>query len=272
MKWYPIKAFFSFYRKAETIYNVQSAFLYGLILNVLDNQKEYYIYSHLQSARNKLLKNERELNVTDLGVGSHSISSSKRKIQYIAATSLSEDITCRILFQLVEYFKPKQILELGTSLGLSSMYLASPSKDIRITTIEGDKEIANIAKSLHKEYHFNNITVINGSFKDKLPAILQNIKTIDLVFIDGHHDGSYTLQYFNQILAHCHDHTIIVFDDIYWSPDMTNAWQHIINNPKVTLALDIYRLGIVFLNNDLSKQYFRYIPYLYKPWKIGLFG
>lgn len=271
MKIYPIKSFFNYYRKAQTIYNVQSSFLYSLILNVLDEQKEYYVFSHLEYARKKLLKNETELNVNDLGAGSHVLTSSKRRVSDIAATSLSSENTCRILFQLVEYFKPKQILELGTSLGISSMYLAAPSKNIQVTTIEGDKEIAKIAKNIHKEFHFDSIKVNNGSFKEMLPKILNDLKTIDFVFIDGHHDES-TIEYFKLILSHSHDNTIIVLDDIYWSETMTKVWQTIIDHPRVSLALDIYKIGIVFLNKDLSKQHFRYIPFKFKPWMIGLFG
>ncbi len=272
MKWYQVKSFFTFYRKANTLYNVQSDFLYQLLECGLDLKKEYYIYNKLEDIRAQLLKNNHIIKVKDHGAGSHTLKMTERKISDIASTSLSDTTTCRILFLLVEYFKCKNILELGTSLGLSSLYLSASASDIQVTTIEGDKEISTLAQNIHAQVGAKNIQVIHGTFHEALPNILTHLESIDLAFIDGHHASTPTKTYFESILKNCHEQSIIVFDDIYWSEDMTKAWHEIANHPEVTLALDIYKLGIVFLNKNLSKQYFRYIPHRYKPWKIGLFG
>ena len=272
MKWYQVKSFFTFYRKASTLYNVQSDFLYQLLKNGLDIEKEYYIYGKLEDIRARLLKKDRIIQVRDHGAGSNKLKMAERKLSDIAATSLSDKTTCRILFLLVEYFKCKNVLELGTSLGLSSLYLSAPASDIHVTTIEGDKALSALAQSLHAQAGAGNIQIIHGSFQEALPTALDHIESVDLAFIDGHHASIPTLAYFKTILEKCHEQSIIVFDDIYWSEDMTKAWQKIVAHPEVTLALDLYKLGIVFLNKNLSRQYFRYIPYKYKPWKIGIFG
>ncbi|MCZ2101130.1 MAG: class I SAM-dependent methyltransferase [Chitinophagales bacterium] len=272
MKWHQLKSFIQFYLKAHTIYNVQSGFLYQLLHEGLDTSKTYYIYDKFESLRIKLLKNDAMIEVNDYGAGSHVLGQSERKISQIAATSLSDKNKCRILFQLVEYFNCKQVLELGTSLGISSLYLAAPAKDIQVRTIEGDPHIAEIAKNIHADAGMTNIQIIQGRFQDVLSDVLRKSHRIDLAFIDGHHSELPTIDYFDQILQYSHRDTILVIDDIYWSEEMTRAWQKIVHHPEVTLALDLYSIGIVFLNKNLSKQYVRYIPYHYKPWKIGLFG
>lgn len=266
------KSLIRFYWKAGTIYNVHSDFLYQFLTTAMDLKKTYYAYPQIELIRSKLLKNDRVISIEDLGAGSHKMSTHDRKISKIASVSVSDLVSCRILFQIVEYFKCKNILELGTSLGISSLYLASSSNDIRVTTIEGDVSIANIARDVHAEAHADNIQIIHGTFEKVLPQYLKNSAKIDLAFIDGHHDEKATLDYFNQILNHCHNESIIILDDIYWSEGMTQAWMQIARHPKVTLALDLYIMGIVFLKPDLSKQYITYIPYRFKPWKIGLIG
>lgn len=272
MVWYKLKSFFQFYRQAGTVYNAQSDFLYQFIRNVLDTSKEYYVYKELEQLRLKLLKSNKSIVIQDYGAGSHKLRKSVRKVSDMASTSLSGKSTCRVLFQIVEYFQCKNILELGTSLGLSSLYMASSAHDIRVTTLEGDDNIADIARNLHKKTKASNIQVICGPFQENLPQVLQRIGQIDLAFIDGHHQEKPTIDYFNQILLNCHEHSIIIVDDIYWSEGMTKAWKSISTHPSVTLTIDLYTLGIIFFRKDLSKQYFRYIPYKFKPWSIGLFG
>lgn len=272
MVWYKLKSFFRFYRQAGTVYNAQSEFLYQFIKQVLDTSKEYYAFKELEQLRLKLLKSNKTVEIKDFGAGSHKLSQSVRKISDMASTSLSGKATCRILFQLVEYFQCKNILELGTSLGLSSLYMASSAHDVRVTTLEGDDNISGFAKNLHKTAKASNIQVICGPFQENLQQVLQRIGQIDLAFIDGHHQEKPTIDYFNQILLNCHEHSIIIVDDIYWSEEMTKAWQSISTHPSVTLAIDLYTLGIIFFRKDLSKQYFRYIPFKFKPWRIGLFG
>lgn len=94
-------------------------------------------------------------------------------------------------------------------------------------------------------------------FKDKLPYLLQNIAKPDLVYVDGDHQKESTLQYFNWFSENAASKTIFIFDDIYWSEGMKEAWLEITQSPKVTLCLDLYRMGIVFFNPDLSKQVIR---------------
>jgi predicted O-methyltransferase YrrM len=269
--WYRIKSFIKFYLLAGTKFNVHSSFLYDFVLNVLDTGKEYYVFQKLENLRTSLLLNQEVIQVKDFGAGSRSIKGDSRQISNIASTSLSHKTKCRILFQITEHYQCQHILELGTSLGISSAYTASTARNKNVITLEGDPNIAKVAQTMHQKAGLNNIKIITGPFAETLAPTLMDLPGIDLAFIDGHHQYEATKKYFDQIIEKCHAGSIIILDDIYWSEGMTRAWEEVIKHPKVSLTIDLYDIGILFLNPDLSKEYIRYISYKYKPWKIGLF-
>lgn len=270
--WYRIKSFFSFYWKAITRYNVQSPFLYDFVINVLDTDKNYYAYEQIENERRRLKSINTTITLKDYGAGSATRKDSQRKIADIAATSLSGITKCRILFQLVNHYQCHEVIELGTSLGISSAYFGAANHKAKVITLEGDDNIAAKAKEVHHLLGLKNVEIVTGPFVQTLSPTLDQFSKIDLAFIDGHHEERATLDYFNQILSKCGDQSIIVVDDIYWSDGMTRAWQSIITHPNVSLSIDLFDIGIVFFRKELSKQHVSYIPYKYKPWKIGLFG
>ena len=270
--WYRIKAFVRFYLGAKTKFNVHSPFLYDLLTNVLDTSKEYYAYGPLENMRHQLQKDDRLLRITDLGAGSMTLSGKEREVKSIASTSLSGSTKCRILFNLADHYGCRSVLELGTSLGVSSAYLASSSKNAIIKTLEGDPAIADIARQVHSQLSLSNIEVVTGAFGLTLENVLVSMTKPDLVFLDGHHQREPLLRYYEKILGFCHENTIVVVDDIYWSADMEEAWKQLISRPEVTLSVDLFEVGILFFRKSLSKENYRIFPFKYKPWKIGLFG
>lgn len=270
--WYRIKSFIQFYFRAKTRFNIQSPFLFEFVSHVLDTSKQYYAFDLIETERKKLIRNKNLLIIEDYGAGSSVKNSNARTISDVAATALSGIHKCRILFNLALHYRCFRILELGTSLGISSAYLAKTNRNAHVTTLEGDDQICKIAKTVHDNLELSNIEVIPGKFYDTLPKVLSYKGEFDLVFIDGHHAKNPTLEYYEKIKSKCHQNSIVIFDDIYWSPDMTDAWNQIVKKPEVTLSIDLYDIGIIFFNTALSKENVRYIPYRYKPWKIGLFG
>jgi precorrin-6B methylase 2 len=270
--WIRIKSFFAFYIQAITKYNVQSPFLYDFVTYVLDTEKEFYSFQSIEDQRKRLKSIKDVIKTSDYGAGSTSLTLSNRKVSDIANTSLSGVSKCRTLFNIVNHYHCLNILELGSSLGISSAYLASANQHARVITLEGDENIASIAAEVHQLLGLKNINIVRGPFQQTLSENISKFESIDLAFIDGHHLELPTIQYFEMIITKCNDRSIVVVDDIYWSKEMTSAWHKIIENKKVTLSIDLYDVGIVFFRKELSKQHVAYLPYKYKPWKIGLFG
>lgn len=158
---------------------------------------------------------------------------------------------------MVDHYRCKHILELGTSLGIGTAYLATASKNAQITTIEGSKEIAQKAKSNFNSMDLQNVHQVIGNFDDILPDVLKNITAIDLVFIDGNHRKEATLDYFEKIMPFVHEDSILIFDDIHWSKGMHEAWLAISNDKRVVLSIDVFQFGLVFfLPSIKEKQHF----------------
>ena len=239
-----------------TKYDVHSPFLYDLITKVFDDKKKYPEYVKVEQLKKELLLNKSIISVTDLGAGSRVNKGNERSVGQIAKSSSKSKKIGRLLFRLVKYYQPGNILELGTSLGLSSLYFALGNPASKIITIEGCPNISNIAAENFKKLSVNNIELFTGNFDDLLPEILKSVKNLDFIFIDGNHRENPTINYFEQCLTKAYNDTVFVFDDIHWSEGMENSWNYIKAHPKTTLTIDLFFVGIVFLKSELSKEDF----------------
>jgi predicted O-methyltransferase YrrM len=238
-------------------HGVHSPFVFDLITNVLRDKRKYDAYPKIEARRKQLLKDNNTIYVEDFGAGSTVMKSNERKISDIAHSSLKPKKFAQLLYRITQYYKPATIVELGTSLGITTSYLASPNKNATVYTCEGAASIAGIAQQNFNALQLNNIELIQGNFSETLPALLNKINKVDLAFVDGNHRKQPTLDYFHQLLAHSTNETILIFDDIHWSEEMEAAWQEIQNHPSVTLTIDLFFIGIVLLNNNFKvKQQF----------------
>ena len=149
------------------------------------------------------------------------------------------------------------ILELGTSLGITTSYLASANPAAQITTMEGASAVAAVAKDNFNKLGLNNIRVVEGNFDHTLTDTLTTMPVIDLAFLDGNHRYEPTVRYFRQILPHLHDHSIVILDDIHWSAEMEQAWDEVRGMEEVTLSIDLFFIGLVFFRKEQKeKQHF----------------
>ena len=235
-------------------HGIHSPFVFDFVKNVLRDKKEYDQYSSIEAARQKLLKQTEEIEVQDLGAGSSVIKTNKRKISDIAASSLKPKKYAQLLYRIAKYYNSptgssgKTTVELGTSFGITSSYLAAGKPTAKLFTIEGSPAIANIAHKTFDELALNNIELTQGDFNTVLPSLLAKLNSIDLAFIDGNHRKESTLDYFRQLLQHSNASTILIFDDIHWSSDMEEAWTEVQQSPQVTLTIDLFFIGLVFVN------------------------
>jgi predicted O-methyltransferase YrrM len=238
-------------------HGTHSPFVYNFITHVLNDKKKYPCYKNIEALRKQLLQDNTLIEVEDFGAGSTVIKSNQRIVKAIATSSLKQPKYAQLLFRMVQYYHPKQVLELGTSLGITTAYLASGNVGAQVYTCEGATQIAAIAQQHFNELSLKNIKLITGDFAATLPPLLQTTGTVDFAFIDGNHRKEPTLQYFQQLLNHANNNTIMVFDDIHWSAGMEEAWAIIQQHPAVTLTIDLFFIGIVCLNRDIkASQHF----------------
>ncbi|MGE5108338.1 MAG: O-methyltransferase [Sphingobacteriales bacterium] len=251
--------YFSYYLRASNGkgHGMHSPFVYNFITNVLNDDRDFYAYSAVEEIRKQLLKDERVIRVDDFGAGSVKLASAKRKVFDITRSSLKPKKYAQLLFRMVNYYQPKTILELGTSFGITTAYLAMAGKQSTIITMEGADSIAEIAQTNFTTLGLQNIELVKGNFDETLSSVMNRELLVDFVFIDGNHRKEPTLRYFGQILPVTSNDTIIVFDDIHWSEEMEAAWKQIKKHPQVTTTIDLFFIGIVLLRKEFKeKQHF----------------
>jgi len=252
------KKFIKYYINASNSkgHGVHSPFVFEFIEKVLNDKTPYKVYGVIEAQRNLLLQNNTAIEVEDFGAGSATIKTNNRVVKAIASSSLKPKKYSQLLYRIISYYKKQSILELGTSLGITTAYLAS-AQNTSVNTLEGSVNIANIAKQNFSALQLNNINVIVGDFNETLLPLLNTNCIIDVAFIDGNHRKTPTVSYFEQLLSNINEHSILVFDDIHWSIEMEQAWDIIKNHPAVTLSIDLFFIGIVFFKTDFKvKQHF----------------
>ncbi len=238
-------------------HGVHSPFVFDFIINVLNDRRFFYCYNTIEHARSGLLVNKTLLTIEDFGAGSRIHTHTQRSVADIASSSLKPKKYGRLLFRMVNYFQPATILELGTSLGITTAYLASGNANAQVITMEGAVAIADTAQQTFAALQLENIAMVKGNFDNTLPHALQQLSTVDFAFIDGNHRLRPTLNYFEQLLPKTHEHSVLVFDDIHWSSEMEDAWNAIKAHPAVTLTIDLFFIGIVFFRKEhKAKQAF----------------
>lgn len=236
---------------------VHSPFVYSLIEDVLRDKRKFYAFSQVENRRRELLKDDRTIQITDLGAGSSLQRRTERRVWDLAKYAAKSPKYGQLLFRLANHFQPKTILELGTSLGISTAYLGLSNPNARVVTLEGCPEISNLASDTFQKLGLENIKLIPGNFDDTLgPALLQ-LPRLDLGFIDGNHRKEPTLRYFAQCMTQVHQDSLLIFDDIHWTSDMEEAWKEITAHPAVSLSIDLFFMGLVFFKQEFrEKQHF----------------
>ena len=265
-----IQRYLNYYRKADTIYQVHSPFVYEFAEQVLEDDRDFYAFDTVEFLRNILKQNKDSITITDFGAGSKSNNGTQRTVGQIAKNAASRPWQCQTLFRLINFYKPKTILEIGTSLGISTLYQAMAAQNSEFITMEGDPVIAKIAKHNFKEMKMNHIQMVQGNFDTTLLPTLEKIKQLDYIFIDGNHRLEPTVRYFETALKFAHKESVFVIDDIHWSAEMEAAWKKIKNHPQVTISVDLFHMGVVFFRKENRlREHFILAPLSWKPWASG---
>ncbi len=247
-----LRKFVEYQWVAKTQYYLHSPFTYRFYLDVLLNKPTIELSSVL-NYRKKLRSSYTSIDITDFGTGtSRSVALSQLERQVAVPHKYGA-----LLYSVVKHFRPETILEVGTSIGLSSSYMALGNPCSKVISLEGSHNIAQIARQAHTDLNIGNIEVTEGEFSKSIPVALSKTKKFDLIYFDGNHTKEATLKYFELCLPAIHQDSIIIFDDIYWSPGMCEAWEEIKKHPSVTITIDLYKVGICFFRKEkLAKENF----------------
>ncbi len=255
-----------YYWRAKTKYQVQNPFVLDFLKNVVDNTETYSFFEDLEALRESLKKDGSQLVKQDLGAGAQFNPTQNTTVAAIAKNSQSYPVTSQFLFRLTNWLRPQNMVELGTSLGIATIYQALGSKKGQMHSIEGCPNITAVARKVVQDFKVTNVTIDQGNFDDLLPPLLQKIQQLDYIFVDGNHLEKPTIAYFEECLPFTNEDSVMVFHDIRWSSGMAAAWRYIQEHKAVTLTIEIYDVGVVFFKKDIGKkQNLSLLPTRYKP-------
>lgn len=211
-------------------------------------------FEEIENVRTKLLQSTMEIDVQDLGARSPHFTKVKRLLSKVAATSISPASLCELLYRIVRYQKARSIVELGTSAGITTLYLGKAQA--QVVTFEGNPDLVNIALTHFEFFDAQNIRLIQGNLDTTLPDFLQNPAKINFAFMDANHRYEPTIRYFTLLSKRMSDKGIIVIDDIYHSEEMARAWHELSNHDLVYGSVDLFRCGILFFDTALHRQHY----------------
>jgi predicted O-methyltransferase YrrM len=234
-------------------HSVHSPFIYDLVTRVINVRRikpEYHTYELIRS---KMLKSNAEIEIKPIGASSFA---GKRKLRDVVKLSAKSAKYAELLERLCAYFNPEFALEIGSSVGISTMYQAAGIKQGYLFALEGNHDSVKVARYNIEQAELPQVQFREGLFDHTLPELLNELPRVDYVFFDGNHQLDATLQYFEWCLQKAHKGTVFVFDDIRWSDEMLLAWNKIKNHPLVTVSVDLYSMGIIFFRTEQEKEHF----------------
>jgi predicted O-methyltransferase YrrM len=242
---------FSSHRRGHGIH---SPFVFNIVLKVFRNKSSSDFVCKIESIRKRLIADTGTLGITDYGTGSETGKRKIKRVSEIARYSSVPERYCRLLAGLAAEFGNKAIIEFGTSFGISTMYMASGNREAIVYTLEGSAEVTEIAKNNFSEAGLTNINILTGPFDLTLSELEKKKIEPGLVFIDGNHRKEPAIEYFKRMADLSDEKSVIVIDDIYHSPEMGEAWKEIKKDKRVSVTIDIFRMGLVFFRHSLTRN------------------
>lgn len=249
---------------------IHSPYLFYLVRMLVYDENRYYCWRDIERERHRLLASDEQIETIDYGTGGNAAGQKMiRRVADIARGHLERREVGELLFRLTSYLghkqeRPLRIVELGTSLGITTAYLAKADSRNRVTTYEGSPETVRIAREVWKRLGIANIEVVEGNIDETLPDSRAHDKIkgvdrkpIDIAYMDANHTEQATLAYYERLVGQAEAHSIFIVDDIHHSPEMARAWQTICEREEVTTTMDMYYFGLVFFDKHYLRRNYK---------------
>jgi predicted O-methyltransferase YrrM len=224
--------------KAKTRHGVHSPFVYRLIDEVIYDFHAKTVYLEIEPLRAELINYERQNHL-------------------LKKTSLMSPRLVQLVYRLLSDLKPGNIIELGACLGITTAYLAKAAPEAIVFSIERYSETLTITKESLQKLNIYNVELLSGNAEELLPELISGIPELDVILIDGEHSKFSLLNFFNYCLPKMSKSSMMVFMNIYRSSEMKSAWEEIKSNPEVSVTIDLFWIGLVFVRRAQRKEDFK---------------
>ena len=246
---------------------VHSPYLFEWVRMVMSDKHTYYVWEDIEAIREDMLRDQQVVTFVDYGSGKGQTgdkANGERRVMDIAKRSLAQKKYAQMLYRLVNWlgasrsleFGGLHVLELGTSLGVTTAYLAAVDSRNRVVTCEGCAEVAAVAMRNWDRLGLKNVECRVGELtSDSLQQVVDSLQgKIDVAFVDANHTYAGTREYFNVLAGKVHDKSVIVVDDIHYNAEMEQAWKEICADERVTSTIDLYQMGMVFFDRHYWRR------------------
>jgi predicted O-methyltransferase YrrM len=237
-------------------HGLHSPFVFELYTKTVQNH-EFPYYEQLEQHYFELLSDEHFINNKNPGAGTSLHKTTRVPIKRLAKHSIKSLPWRQLICRLIEERKPKIIIELGTSFGITTAYIATTCPDATVYTFEANPSLVELSKEFFTLAGIKNVEIIEGNIDETLPAFLISHPQIDVAYIDANHRFAPTIKYVERIMECVSWKGLIIMDDIYWSYPMTKAWKAISNKKMVTVSIDLWQIGLLYFHTGQVKENFK---------------
>ena len=230
-------------------FGVHSPFVFDLITNVIGDTFAYYSFKDISLIRKKLIKKGKSVFCKG-----RQLTVKKAIRQYGTSTKEGE-----FLFRLTNRYKPRKIIAFGSSLGLTPLYLSRYDSTVQCVTFESEPDFAKTAARLLKKETNSSLQIRTGSYRELACKITEKFTSIDCIIFDKNIEISDIESIFNHFLPYIHAKTFWVLADIRSSIEKKRFWEQMCRHPRVTVAVDLYQMGLLFVDPKLRKRVYKSI-------------
>lgn len=257
---------------------IHSPLVYDLIRKVIVNEERWKVPGRVVEVHRALLKDRTRLAFEEFGAGSRVASTesggdsrddftgsdagsgitsvASRSIRSLTRRSSVNRRFGRFLFRLVRWFRPDELIELGTGIGVSTLYL-SAAFDRQMESVEASPQKHAFSKVLFEQYGIKNVKTHCGTFMQCFEDVVPDPDARSMVFLDGDHRYGATMELVERLIdTRKNGEMLIVIDDIHWSEEMERAWNELRHDSRIPFTVDLFQVGLVFIRDEVSKQHF----------------
>ena len=223
-------------------YGVHSPFVFDLLTTVIEEHQLYYCYEQLHTVRLQILQRSDKV----------MYGNREYRVEKLLEKYGFTEPEHRLLFRLANRFQPETVFSTGSDFGLTPLYLTAYAADSACIVIEPEPSIASFTRAYLDKYSTASVELRDdvGKIPDKIDF-----------FVWSHFPDNYpfSLQTFDRFLPQIHEGSVMIISGINASMQNRKTWKTICAHPKVTVTIDMLRLGIVFFNPKLYRKTFKSI-------------
>ncbi|MBC7450192.1 MAG: class I SAM-dependent methyltransferase [Cytophagales bacterium] len=253
---YRLFQFIKHYISGGNEHSIHSPFVYGIYTRIIQNHG-LPVYEIVDQHYFELIENEHFIENINPGAGTSMVSAKKIRVKQLARDSIKQLPWRQLICRLTHERDPKVIIELGTSFGVTTAYLALTCPDAKVYTFEANPVLAQLARTLFQESGIHNIEIIEGNIDHTLVPFLRSIGKVDVAYIDANHRFRPSIRYAEHLMDHVHEKSLLILDDLYWSYEMTKAWKGLCHKKKVTASIDLWQIGLMYFRKEQVKENFK---------------